>query len=710
MSIHNYFTIILKQWGLLHCFFAFIVGSATMQASTPIEITSVADWKKTLITELEVLPDEKNEYSLIQLLRDSSIIFKNNINERPIGYIYWGKIKIKNKSNQDEPISFASNYWDFVDLYIQSAAGKIDTLYLGVLTKTFRPDYLIPKDAEVTLFAKFISRGEFRREENINLIIQKTLPGLQKSAFSKYMDGIIFGIMFGLTLYNLFLFISLKDQTYLWYTIYIFAFTISYLTLFSSSPSNWTQYLMPGSPRIAFYIKKLSDPIVWIAYTQFTRLFLHSAIRYPFLDKIIKFLIGLIIIQFIINWLGIYQFSGIERIIIWHLTILFCFTLALISYLNGYTNAKFFIIGQIVVLFGLTIVEFYFAKIDVIGFLPHTPFVNYFRSPNSVFFCGAVESILFSFALAGKYNDLQKDITKVTFEKEQEKQSMMTAQNEKLEQLVIVRTGELNKSIELLKTTQAQLIQSEKMASLGELTSGIAHEIQNPLNFITNFSELNLEILEEIETNQNGHSTTTQTLNNLKKNSEKIQHHGKRVDSIVKGMLQHSRQGTVTTELVDVNSLCEESLKLAYHAYKAKDKAFNAKYETSFDKSLTKIQVVTQDFSRVLLNIINNAFYAVNLKNKKSTDYIPSVKITTKANNLEISIFISDNGEGIPSAIIDKIFQPFFTTKPTGEGTGLGLSMAYDIITKGHGGELKVKSKEGLGTEFEIVLPCANNC
>ncbi len=285
-----------------------------------------------------------------------------------------------------------------------------------------------------------------------------------------------------------------------------------------------------------------------------------------------------------------------------------------------------------------------------------------------------------------------------------------------LENKVTERTTELNKSLSELKNTQNQLVHSEKMASLGELTSGIAHEIKNPLNFINNFSELNLDLLSEMEAQPNKNPDTDTFLKTLKKNSEKINHHGKRVDDIVKSMLQHSRIGNLTKEPVNINVLCEESLKLAYHGFKAKEKTFQASFETHFDAGLPQIMAVPQDLSRVLLNLFNNAFYAVHEKKRKtqpvSTDalemessYKPMVIVGTKKCDNKIAITISDNGTGIPQKIINKIFQPFFTTKPTGEGTGLGLSMSYDIITKSHGGELHVKSSEDEGTDFEIILP-----
>ncbi len=258
-----------------------------------------------------------------------------------------------------------------------------------------------------------------------------------------------------------------------------------------------------------------------------------------------------------------------------------------------------------------------------------------------------------------------------------------------------------------LQTTQKQLVQSEKMASLGELTAGIAHEIQNPLNFVNNFSEVSKELLDEmkeaIEKGDTGEAK--EIIDDVIQNLEKINHHGKRADGIVKGMLQHSRSGTGQKELTDINALCDEYLRLAFHGLRAKDKSFNAKFETSLDETVGKINVMPQDMGRVVLNLINNAFYAVNERKRNGeTNYEPTVIVTTRKEGEKVLISVKDNGTGIPQKVVDKIFQPFFTTKPTGQGTGLGLSLSYDIV-KAHGGELKVQTKEGEGSEFIIELP-----
>jgi signal transduction histidine kinase len=279
----------------------------------------------------------------------------------------------------------------------------------------------------------------------------------------------------------------------------------------------------------------------------------------------------------------------------------------------------------------------------------------------------------------------------------------------------------LEKTLLELKSTQSQLIQSEKMASLGELTAGIAHEIQNPLNFVNNFSEVNTELIDELEQEINkGNLAEVKTIaKDIKDNEQKINHHGKRADAIVKGMLQHSRTNSNQKELTDINALADEYLRLAYHGLRAKDKSFNAKVEANLDANLPKIDVVPQDIGRVILNLINNAFYAVSEKLRQAhpdSGYEPTVVVTTKFSlstgrgmsagqgEGKIEIIVRDNGNGIPQKVLDKIFQPFFTTKPTGQGTGLGLSLSYDIV-KAHSGELKVETVEGKGSTFIIHIP-----
>ncbi|ALI98694.1 sensor histidine kinase [Rufibacter tibetensis] len=305
----------------------------------------------------------------------------------------------------------------------------------------------------------------------------------------------------------------------------------------------------------------------------------------------------------------------------------------------------------------------------------------------------------------------------------QEQQQLLTQQNVLLEQRVKERTQELSEQKEALQASlaelhlaQAQLVQREKMAALGELTAGIAHEIQNPLNFINNFSEVSTEILDEIlestlkDLPPKQQKEAMANFEELKQNLVKISSHGKRADSIVKGMLQHSRTNKGQKEPTDLNILADEFFRLSYQGLRTKDKTFQATMQTSFDGSIGKINIVAQDLGRVLLNLFNNAFYSVAEKRKKhqNADFEPAVVLTTKKHGDKVEVTIRDNGMGIPAEILQKIFQPFYTTKPTGQGVGLGLSLSYDII-KAHGGELKVDTKVGEFAEFTVLLPVEVN-
>lgn len=342
---------------------------------------------------------------------------------------------------------------------------------------------------------------------------------------------------------------------------------------------------------------------------------------------------------------------------------------------------------------------------------------SFYKEWNNYFDTAIVFSIIWFFAMFFITRKQRKDMEKeqlkaIEREKEFQQSEILKA---KLEIQVAERTAELRnqkdelqKALNELKSTQVQLIQSEKMASLGELTAGIAHEIQNPLNFVNNFSEVSSELLDEMneEIVKGDFEEVKIIASDIKKNLEKINHHGKRADSIVKGMLQHSRTGNTIKEPTDINKLADEYLRLAYHGLRAKDKSFNADLITDFDSALPKINVLTQEIGRVLLNLFTNAFYATHQRQKKATQtYKPMVSVKTALKENGIEITVKDNGIGIPEVIKDKIMQPFFTTKPSGEGTGLGLSLSYDIVVKGHGGSISIDSRENDYTVFTILLP-----
>ena len=312
-------------------------------------------------------------------------------------------------------------------------------------------------------------------------------------------------------------------------------------------------------------------------------------------------------------------------------------------------------------------------------------------------------------ALLGALKAVDKELQIVSFKldrTEKVKRTTAILLEETIEELEQKRKA-VEEALAHLKATQAQLIQSEKMASLGELTAGIAHEIQNPLNFVNNFSEVSSELVEEMleELGKGDTEEVRAIAADLKANLEKIVHHGKRADGIVKGMLQHSRSSDGQKEPTDLNALADEYLRLAYHGLRARDKSFNATLTTDFDPGVGTVEIIPQDLGRVILNLLTNAFYAVGEKARQTkAGYVPTVSVKTTRHNGQVQIAVSDNGNGMPQHVREKIFQPFFTTKPTGQGTGLGLSMSYDIVTKGHGGSISVKSAEGEGTEFIINL------
>lgn len=367
-----------------------------------------------------------------------------------------------------------------------------------------------------------------------------------------------------------------------------------------------------------------------------------------------------------------------------------------------------------------------FVGVSMLSDLVELLFPKFHKSYDDIFGMAILFAWIFCFVIWFYARKQQKVLSQERRDRLRDEE-IAREQKQSLEYLVAERTQELTqqkeelqKAIEELKATQNQLIQSEKMASLGELTAGIAHEIQNPLNFVNNFSEVSVELCQELEEeidktgiDDNDKDYIKGIISDLSQNQQKITHHGKRADSIVKGMLQHSRASSGEKEPVEVNALADEYMRLAYHGLRAKDKEFNAALVTDFDTTIGTVNVLPQDLGRVFLNLFTNAFYAVAEKKRKLTeagqlgDYKPEVRISTKKFDNKLYIRVSDNGTGMPEHVKAKIFQPFFTTKPTGQGTGLGLSMSYDIITNGHAGVLEVDTVEGEKTEFRITIPIA---
>jgi len=441
--------------------------------------------------------------------------------------------------------------------------------------------------------------------------------------------------------------------------------------------------------------------VILIVVTVYLRKTLHTSVSMPEWNRLLLLTmyaaIGLITIQF--------SFPQVKLISKWLAMIMLAGVMYVLYSNEKFKQAKIILVAVLPYL----LVSFFIETIRLISSSLYNEWEPWLEGAST--FTG-----IWAFGTWIVTNRQQKELVKVRKKviEEEENNKVIAAMKAQLEIEVAERTAELTKQkeeLELalneLKTTQTQLIQSEKMASLGELTAGIAHEIQNPLNFVNNFSEVNTELIDEMmeEVDKGNAAEIKLIAGDIKQNLEKINHHGKRADAIVKGMLQHSRASSGKKEPTDINALADEYLRLSYHGMRAKDKNFNAEIKTDFDESIGKINVVAQDIGRVLLNLFNNAFYAMNEKGKLSANsYQPTAKVITRKLNDKIEIRVEDNGIGIPQKVVDKIFQPFFTTKPTGQGTGLGLSLSYDII-KTHGGEIKVETKEGEFSAFIIKLP-----
>jgi signal transduction histidine kinase len=485
---------------------------------------------------------------------------------------------------------------------------------------------------------------------------------------------------------SLIMYFYLSDRPSLWFFLFLTTANTQLLTMWSSDP--WTPLLYPENPGYGLYFGLLAGIINLVCLLQFSRVFVNLPMKHPKLDK------------FMIAATWVLFFSGLLLPLTVHferteLTSVFLviyggtFLLSGISYLSLKEPLSIFI--------GLGFMVFIIPQViplplDQFQFLPITG-----------------QLIIVTTGVGYRIMLLFKE----RLQAEQEKKDLLIQQNVLLEKQVAERTAELSHSLNTLKSTQAQLIQSEKMASLGELTAGIAHEIQNPLNFVNNFSEVSSELLDEMneELNKGDIEEAKFISKDIKQNLEKINHHGKRADAIVKGMLEHSRTGSGERELTDINSLTSEYLNLAYQSFKSKNKEVEIELITELDPTISKIELVRPDIGKVLLNILNNAFYACTHSEfspdsyrDQNSELKPQVKVSTKNIGNKIEISISDNGPGIPDSIKSKIFQPFFTTKPTGQGTGLGLSLSYDIV-KAHGGEIKVETKDNEGTDFTIQLP-----
>ena len=631
----------------------------SVQAQTRIEIPTDSQWNRILIDELEVMSDEQRQWSAESLFTTSDDLFEPNKGDvKPVLHNYWARFELGNTAKNEQWLSFESYYWDYVTLYFRDSTGYVTVIPFGILSNPNNNKFLVLPESEYDVLANFESSGQFRREDNINLGIRSTLSALERETFANYIDGIIFGIIFGLALYNLFLFISIRDRTYFWYTLYILSFAFSFITLFANAPPKWTQFFTPDYPLFAFYLKKIADPLIWISYVNFVRNFLVTKDRHPVWDKVLKFCIVLIILQFLANVTGIQHFSGVGRLIIWNSTVVFCFILAITSYFKGYTRARFFILGQFFLLAGIAITTMHYAGLDVIFFLPDTEFFNYFRAPSATFIFGAAEAIVFSFALADKYNMLQKDITRVQIEKEKEKSEAF-----RLQELDIFKT---------------------------RFYSNITHEFRTPLTVIEGMAN---------ELEKNPKKEVGKKLSLIKKNSKNLL-------ALVNQMLDLSKlkAGKMESNLKQADIiLCIRYLVESHESF--------AKLQNLGLQFYSEEQSLLMDFDakkleRVLTNLLTNAI-------KFTPEYGKVLVVTKKIVKNELAylqLLVKDSGIGISEQQIPFIFDRFHQGNPIyeNEGTGIGLALVKELVAIMEG-DIKVESELNKGSSFILDFPIHNN-
>ena len=622
----------------------------------------------------------------------------------------WVRFKLKNKLNAPQKITLKINA-DRTTIYILQNS----------TTKQFTTGYYVPKskkdgikellqipvtvgaNQEITVYQQSLVKKDiddlWPEIGNYEKVIDTEF--FSKTSYTGYslLEAGLFGFILFAAIFNFFFVVITRERVYLIYFITLLLSAVSYGADVIAS------VLFIENPQEVSLFKTILSVLLLFMILQTLRAFIQVKHIYPKWNKFLVWYPLFLIITTSVTLLPVGEMATGVAIVISILSIMF------------------FLIGNIIVLSKLLIRKDKQAKLFIIAGIPFLicMLLSVFNNLDDLKAVGGIWAIIvLSWAMFARFRLLMHENANQALLREEERNRIIAQQNEILELQVAERTAELQHSLENLTQTQNQLIQSEKMASLGELTAGIAHEIQNPLNFVNNFSDVSIELLDEMQEEMAKGDTeeATAIAADIKLNLEKIAHHGRRADGIVKGMLQHSRASSGQKEPVDINTLADEYFRLAYHGLRAKDKSFNADLLTHFGESLPKVNIVPQDIGRVLLNLFTNAFYATQEKSRQwavnsdqsqltGSVYKPQVEVITIQKDKCVQIIVKDNGTGIPNAIKDKILQPFFTTKPTGEGTGLGLSLSYDIVVKAHGGSIDIESTEGEGSEFKITLPVA---
>ncbi len=745
-------------------------GSTLSQATLPDTFqvkTDTVEWQEIAGPYLQVLADTSDRWSIndvagIPLTGQFQKSVLPAHNPLALANTYWFRYVLKNNMQRDARISLNSMS-DYDDFYVQDGIGKWKYFVSGRLNEWTKkaglkradciPVTLVP--GEVLVIYQQVRNKKAGLPADFSIAVVSTDKVLERYYIREdnatlplifttihVLEGFIIGFLLFSSVFNLFYFGVVRERVYLYFSLFLFFLSVNRCwNIYSAYNSTYNPPLLRFLPLIS---------MAWIFIQYFLYRFVRSFFKvkeyFPKWDKALRWLSIMAIVAMLSNVMlvplvagplaSLFRGLGSISFIIIFLPLLITLLLFLPqARLQGFV--RLMIIGALpYIAWNLfsALIQLFENKYSAGGLMDTiSHFSKYYFRPIEVI-CMSCFVLFSSRILFLRYGQLQKEHIeqvleneKLAREKEVEKNQLIEQQKAQLEIQVEDRTKELRASLDNLKTTQSQLIQSEKMASLGELTAGIAHEIQNPLNFVNNFSEINIELIEEFRSQKSKGKTERdeeleeELIEDILKNSEKINHHGKRADAIVKGMLQHSRSSSSSREPVDINKLADEYLRLAYHGLRAKDKSFNAALKTDYDVSAGLVNIIPQDIGRVILNLITNAFYAVSPPATVRTDVHPggpgggekasdkasnepTVWISTKRIGNNVLISVKDNGAGIPPKILDKIFQPFFTTKPTGQGTGLGLSLAYDIV-KAHGGELTVETKEGEGSIFTIQLP-----
>jgi two-component system, NtrC family, sensor kinase len=610
------------------------------------------------------------------------------------------KLLVKNQTTEPLFLSFDNNELQHIEVLTIDESGQqtlqrggsFDTTHNRILHRGNAILNIGTKPALVYIKAKTHSSFYFP-------VSLSTFPSLMDKNYKlDIFKGLTLGIMLAMLFYNLFIFFIVRDRLYLLYCLYVVAGIWTYSHLNGLWYFVWSDY--------PFFNRFLGIQVFALSAAFFSFRFLNSKEVTPVLYKVMQVIVVLIVLLIPIEYMDIQPLTNNFLQIFIAISAFVLFYAGISAYLQGNKSAKYFVLAWVFFLSGSI-----FTLLSFIGWVPF----NFFTF-NASLIGACFENLFLSFALANRINIYRAESAEaqaLAFQRLEENERLVREQNKVLEEKVHERTTELENSLNALSATQNQLVQKEKLASLGELTAGIAHEIQNPLNFVNNFSELSVDLVndikDELHKTDKDEGYIEELFDDLSKNQGKISYHGKRASSIVNGMLEHSRASSGEYKLADVNALVDEYMRLSYHGLRAKDKSFNVDLHSNLADNLPKISLVSQDVGRVFLNLFNNAFYAVHKKaqNTEGGNFSPKVITTTQQVGDCIEISVQDNGGGIPEDVVQKIFQPFFTTKPTGEGTGLGLSLSYDIITKGHGGSLTVENTQGVGASFVIRLPIA---